>query len=63
VLQIVVKRSKNHIKLGERLLTDQGLRCASDTMEALNNKISALLTDAAKRCKENGRSTLRPCDL
>lgn len=41
----------------------QGLRTDSALPDALNAKIAALLADAAKRAKENGRSTLRPYDL
>jgi histone H3/H4 len=39
------------------------LRMDSSLPEALNAKIDALLKDAAKRAKENGRGTLRPYDL
>jgi hypothetical protein len=31
--------------------------------DAVNQKVHAMLKEAAKRCKENGRSTLRPYDL
>jgi histone H3/H4 len=41
----------------------QGLRTDSALPDALNAKIAAILADAAKRAKENGRSTLRPYDL
>ena len=39
------------------------LRMDSSLPDALNEKISALLQDAATRAKENGRGTLRPYDL
>lgn len=39
------------------------LRMDSTLPDALNAKIDALLRDAAKRAKENGRGTLRPYDL
>jgi histone H3/H4 len=39
------------------------LRMDSSLPDALNEKISALLEDAANRAKENGRGTLRPYDL
>jgi histone H3/H4 len=39
------------------------LRMDSSLPDALNEKISAMLEDAAKRAKENGRGTLRPYDL
>jgi hypothetical protein len=39
------------------------LRMDSTLPDALNEKIAAMLADAAKRAKENGRGTLRPYDL
>jgi hypothetical protein len=39
------------------------LRMDSSLPDALNEKISAMLEDAANRAKENGRGTLRPYDL
>jgi hypothetical protein len=39
------------------------LRMDSNLPDALNAKINAMLRDAAKRAKENGRGTLRPHDL
>jgi hypothetical protein len=39
------------------------LRMSGDVPDALNEKVSEMLKDAAKRAKENGRGTLRPYDL
>ncbi len=39
------------------------LRMDSTLPDALNEKIAAMLADAATRAKENGRGTLRPYDL
>lgn len=39
------------------------LRMDSSLPDAVNEKVSAMLADAAKRAKENGRGTLRPYDL
>lgn len=39
------------------------LRMDSSLPDALNDKITELLKDAAARAKENGRGTLRPYDL
>jgi hypothetical protein len=39
------------------------LRMDSSLPEALNAKVQAMLQEAAKRAKENGRGTLRPYDL
>ncbi len=41
----------------------QGLRTDSALADALNNKVVAMIAEAAKRAKENGRGTLRPYDL
>jgi len=41
----------------------QGLRTDSSLPDALNDKIAAMIAEAAKRAKENGRGTLRPYDL
>ncbi|PIO00401.1 DUF1931 domain-containing protein [archaeon CG10_big_fil_rev_8_21_14_0_10_43_11] len=40
-----------------------GLRASSDFFDALENAITALINDAKKRAKENGRKTLRPYDV
>ena len=42
---------------------DLELRMDSSLPDALNEKIAAILTDAGRRAKENGRGTLRPYDL
>ena len=39
------------------------LRMDSSLRDALNEKIAAMLKDAAERAKENSRGTLRPYDL
>ena len=39
------------------------LRMDGNLPDALNEKVHALLEEAGKRAKENGRSTLRPYDL
>lgn len=39
------------------------LRMDSSLPDAVNERVSAMLADAAKRAKENGRGTLRPYDL
>ena len=35
---------------------------SSDALEALNEKVYALVEEAQKRCAENGRKTIRPYD-
>jgi hypothetical protein len=39
------------------------LRTDSNVVDALNDKVHAILKDAAARAKSNGRGTLRPYDL
>jgi hypothetical protein len=39
------------------------LRMDSSLPDALNEKLGAMLEEAANRAKENGRGTLRPYDL
>jgi hypothetical protein len=39
------------------------LRMDSSLPDALNEKINAMLADAAERAKNNNRGTLRPYDL
>ena len=38
------------------------LRTDSNVVDALNDKVHAMLKDAAARAKSNGRGTLRPYD-
>ena len=43
--------------------TVKGMRFAGDFYKALDKKVEDILRDAAKRAKDNGRATIRPCDL
>ena len=45
------------------LIKEGDLRTDGDLIEALSGKVEEVLKEAMKRCKENGRSTVRPCDL
>ena len=53
---VVTSRLKEYIK-------EKGLRSDGELDEALSASVAALLDKAAARCKENGRSTIRPADL
>ena len=53
---VVGSKIKDKIKEGD-------LRTDGDLIEALSDKVDEMLNLAMKRCKENGRSTVRPCDL
>lgn len=53
---IVVSKAKEYIK-------SQGCIVSADTLTELNNKVYELLNAAAKRTKDNKRTTMRPYDL
>ena len=58
--------SKENLVVGSKikdLIKESDLRTDGDLMEALSGKVEQLLKEAMQRCKENGRSTVRPCDL
>lgn len=41
----------------------EGMNVAGNFADALSEKVVGLIKEAAKRAKENGRKTLKPCDL
>ena len=41
----------------------KGMNVAGDFAEALSQKVEMLIKDAARRAKDNGRSTIKPRDL
>ncbi len=41
----------------------KGMRVSGDFSEALDKAVDVMLKAASKRAKENGRATLRPCDI
>lgn len=45
------------------LLKKHGMMTAGDFPEAASAALEGLVKGAAKRAKENGRVTVRPCDL
>ncbi len=51
--------SKRGVK---RFLRENGVRVSVGFYAALNDRIKTLLTEAAKRAKNNGRSTVLPHD-
>jgi histone H3/H4 len=55
-MMVVQSKMKEHL---------QGLemRSSGDVATALNEKVADLLSNAAARCKANGRSTVRASDL
>lgn len=44
-------------------IKEADLRSDGDLVEALSGRVEEILKGAMHRCKENGRSTVRPCDL
>lgn len=58
--------SKETLVVGSKVkdfIKEEELRTDGDLIDALSEKVSEMLKGAMKRCKENGRSTVRPCDL
>jgi hypothetical protein len=41
----------------------KGMRFAGNFYDALDKSVDCLIKAAAKRAKDNGRATVRPCDL
>lgn len=44
-------------------IKENDLRSDGDLVDALSGKVEEILKSAMSRCKDNGRSTVRPCDL
>ena len=58
--------SKENLVVGSKVkdfIKESELRTDGDLLEALSGKVEEMLKCAMARCKENGRSTVRPCDL
>lgn len=47
----------------KEFFANEDLRTAGDTLDAVSVKVEEMLKAAAKRCKGNGRATVRPEDL
>ena len=58
--------SKENLVVGSKVkdfIKENDLRSDGDLVDALSERVSEMLKCAMSRCKENGRSTVRPCDL
>ena len=58
--------TKENLVVGSKVkdfIKEADLRSDGDLVEALSDRVADLLKNAMNRCKENGRSTVRPCDL
>lgn len=51
------------VKSAVREVVGGKMRISDSFFEALNKKVEALIKDAMKRAKENGRNTLRGYDV
>jgi histone H3/H4 len=57
-LEMVLVQSKIR-----EVIREKELRTSDEFITALNEHVHAALETAIKRCKENGRQTLRPQDV
>ncbi len=53
---VVGSKVKNYMR-------EKEVKTSGDLVEALSEKVYAMLDEAVTRAKENKRSTVRPCDL
>jgi len=53
---VVGTKVKNYMR-------DKGVKSSGDLVEAVSARVYQMLDAAVERCKENKRSTVRPCDL
>lgn len=44
-------------------MAEAGMMMSGELPEALSAKVDTVLADAVKRANDNGRKTVRPCDL
>ncbi len=54
---MIIKKSEVKAMVGDEY------RISQDFYDSLNDGVEALIKDAMKRAKENGRKTLKPYDL
>ena len=58
--------AKEQLVVGSKVkdfIKESDLRTDGDLIEALSERVEDHLNRAKQRCKDNGRSTVRPCDL
>ncbi len=55
--EMIIKKSEVKAMVGDEY------RISQDFYDSLNDGVEALIKDAMKRAKENGRKTLKPYDL
>lgn len=47
----------------KELVNAADMSCSAEAVDALSGKVAAILTAAIARAKENGRKTVKACDL
>ena len=47
----------------KEMVNAKGMMCSGDLIEAMDKMMDEMVAKACKRCEENGRKTVRPCDL
>jgi hypothetical protein len=60
------KKGKEILIVGSKMkdvVKAAGCMSSGDLIEALSEKVHQILSDASRRAKDNGRSTIRPYDL
>ena len=59
-------KQKDILVIGSKMkdvVKEAGCMSSGDLIEAVSDRVHALLEAAVVRAKENGRATVRPCDL
>lgn len=59
-------KPKEIVVVGSKIkdvIKEAGFRSDGDLVQAVSDRVHELLGDAIARCKENGRSTVRPHDI
>ena len=60
------QKKKDMLLVGSKTkeaLKGSGFNVSSDTLEAMNEYVYWLVDQAQKKCKANGRKTIRPYDI
>ncbi len=67
---MIIKTKRGNNKMAEMLVVRskvkeaaKGMNVAGDFADCLSEKVQALINDASRRAKENGRATVKARDL
>jgi histone H3/H4 len=58
-----IEAPRTVIEARVRELMPDTMKLSSEALNALNHRVATLVEDAVKRCKMNGRNTLKPQDF